>query len=400
MPEPKKWTGARGHTVWRVRFRMDGKQMQESFDTLKEAKAFCSDIESRDARYALRVLHETEAEGTLTLDAIAAQFFDWKESRVRSDRTVADYRRDYANAIKPVLGSRKAGSVLEADVQRWVDGMVGQIAPKTIHDRHALLHQIYAWALHPSQHLADHNPAVGTTLPKKQRTPPKGLHPNEWAALHAAIAQIDADAADLAEFLLATGWRISEAAAVTAWDFEDYGKDGMFVSMAHVMRRNAAGQYVVVDEGKGDASLRRIRLDAEAAEMVRRRLEHVQDGGLVFTTKTGAQWHTDNFRSRIWKPAVKAANLSRKPTPHWLRHTAVFWSAMNGANLADLQARIGHASITTTIGVYGSMIADVSPDVLEKVAAMRHPQLPSGGTGPQGLPASPEHPGTDGATLA
>ena len=369
MPTPKKWVGTRGHAVWRVRFRLDGHQLQESFDTRKEALAFCADVETRDARYALRILHETEAQGTLTLDAIAAQFFDWKTNRVRSDRTVADYRRDYANHIKGPLGSRKAGHVLEADVQAWVDGLT--LAAKTVHDRHALLHQIYAWALHPSRHLVDHNPCIGTDLPKRARKPAKGLHPNEWAALHAAIRQIDQDAADLAEFLLASGWRISEAAAITAWDVEDYGPNGMFVSMGHVLRRNAAGQHVVVQEGKGDASLRRIQLDAAAASMVRRRLERVRDGGLVFTTKTGAQWHTDNFRNRVWRPAVKAANLGRKPTPHWLRHTAVFWLARTGATLPELQSRIGHASITTTIGTYGSMLTDVQPAALDAFAAMR-----------------------------
>ena len=369
MPKPIKWVGARGKTAYRVRFRLDGKQLQESFNTKREADAFCSDIATRDARYALRVLHETEAEGTLTLDAIAAQFFDWKETRVRSDRTVHDYRRDYDKHIKPTLGSRRAGHVLEADVQAWVDALT--LAPKTVHDRHALLHQIYAWALHPARHLVDHNPAVGTTLPKKQKKSPKGLHPNEWVALHAALRQIDKDAADLAEFLLASGWRISEAAAVTAWDVEDYGRRGMYVTMGHVVRRNAAGQHVVVDEGKGDASLRRIQLDAGAAAMVRRRLESVRDGGLVFTTKTGAQWHTDNFRNRIWKPAVKAANLSRKPTPHWLRHTAVFWLARAGASLPELQSRIGHATIATTVNVYGSMLTDVQPTALDAFAAMR-----------------------------
>lgn len=370
MPTPKKYVAKNGKVTWHVRFRHNGRHCQERFDTQREAKIFCSDIETRDAAYALRVLHETEAEGTQTLDAIAEQFFDWKTTRVRSDRTVADYRRDYRRWIAPTLGQRRMGGIDERDVQAWVDSMHGQLEPKTIVDRHALLHQIYVFALHPSRRLVDHNPCIGTELPKRQKKPPKGLHPNEWAALHAALTQIDQDGADLALFLLASGWRISEAAAVTAWDVEDYGT-AMFVSMGHVLRRNAAGQHVVVDEGKGEASLRRIQLDTHAAAMVRRRLENVRDGGLVFTTKTGAQWHTDNFRSRIWRPAVKAANLSRKPTPHWLRHTAVFWLGRAGATLPELQSRIGHASIKTTLDVYGSMLQDVSPAALEGFGAMR-----------------------------
>jgi integrase len=112
------------------------------------------------------------------------------------------------------------------------------------------------------------------------------------------------------------------------------------------------------------------------AAMVRRRLLKVQGGGLVFTNGNGKQWHYANFLNRAWNPAVELANLSRRPTPHWLRHTAVFWLSMSGGSLADIQKRIGHASISTTINVYGTMIQDVSPEVLERFAAMRRGQTP------------------------
>jgi integrase len=370
VPQPTKHIGKRGHVRWSVRFRLDRKQCQESFDTKQAALAFCSDIETRDAHYALRVLHETEAQTTDDLDTIAAEFFEWKATRVRSDRTIADYRRDYRKWIQPEFGARRAGSIIEKDVQAWVDGMHSKLAPKSIGDRHALLHSIYDYACHPNRRLVDHNPCIGTDLPTRQKKPPKGLHPNEWRALHGALTTIDPDAADLALFLLASGWRISEAMALTAWDVEDY-PNGMYVSMGHVLRRNAAGQHVVVQEGKGEASLRRIQLDPDAAAMVRRRLAKVTDGGLIFTTAAGGQWHYSNFLNRAWKPAVKAANLTRGPSPHWLRHTAVFWMALSGASLPELQSRIGHASITTTINVYGSMLQDVSPASLAGFAALR-----------------------------
>jgi hypothetical protein len=44
--------------------------------------------------------------------------------------------------------------------------------------------------------------------------------------------------------------------------------------------------------------------------------------------------------------------------------------AMAGASLPELQGRIGHASITTTINVYGRMLTDVQPAALDAFAAM------------------------------
>ena len=96
----------------------------------------------------------------------------------------------------------------------------------------------------------------------------------------------------------------------------------------------------------------------------------------MFTTASGAQWQYSNFRDRAWAPAVKAANLTRKPSPHWLRHTSVVWLAMSGASMPELQSRIGHESIQTTIDVYGRLLTDVQPAALTNFAAMRSSGAP------------------------
>jgi integrase len=156
---------------------------------------------------------------------------------------------------------------------------------------------------------------------------------------------------------------------------EDTVGAGVYVSMDRVVRRNAAGEFVIVHEGKGQASVRRVKIDEGAAAMFRRRVVGKSLGDLVFTTASGEQLHYSNFRRDAWDPAVKAANLSRRPTPHWLRHTHVVWMALTGASLPELQSRIGHASITTTINVYGRMLNDVSDRALDGFAAMRDAPL-------------------------
>lgn len=357
-----------GSATYAVLFRHGPRQRSLTFNNLRSAETFRKLV---DALGAERALAEYEEHEGMTLDELAARFFEWKRGDVRSDRTVADYERDYRNWISPRLGHRTAKAITEGDVQDLVDHMRAKLAPKSVADRHAILHGIYKYASAPSRNLVAHNPCIGTSLPKRVKKPPKGLRPAEWQALSIALRQINPDAADLAEFLVASGWRWSEATALSPFDVEDDG-DTLFVTMGRVMRRNAAGQVEVVeDEAKSAAGLRRIKLDPHAAEIVRRRVRVRTPLGLVFTTSGGAQWNYGHFRARCWVPAVEAAGLTRKPTPHWLRHSHAAWMLMSGASLAELQRRMGHENITTTVDVYGRMVADVSDTAIDAFAALR-----------------------------
>jgi integrase len=372
---PRKHVAKDGTVTWKVRFRGDaGKQTSETFRTKAKAERFASLLDLIGVEAALRTIYaEERAADAITLDQLAEQFFTWKADRVKSDRTVSDYRRDYRNWIQPTFGQRDADSITETDVQQWVEGMHGKLAAKSIADRHAILHGIFGYGAAATRKLVTSNPCIGTELPPKTKGSPKGLRPAEWQALYAALKTGCPDAADFSLFLLASGWRFSEAAALNAFAVEDWGDGPMYVSMAQVIRRNARNEHVIVEGGKSEAAERRVKLDPEAAEMVRRRLEKVKGDGLVFTNPGGNRWHYNNFLNRMWNPAVKAAQLTRRPTPHWLRHTSVAWFVMaGGVSLPEIQRRIGHEDIGTTIDTYGRMVDDVSEDALNRFAAFRN----------------------------
>lgn len=390
MPTPKPYRRSDGTTTWRVRFRHGGKNTSETFATEKAALAFCSDVTHHGVDYAVRMRDEDEAASTApTLDEAAESFFEWKSTRVRSDRTIADYRAAYKRWISPTLGRRSIAGIEQDDVQALIDTMSAKtkgrkgLSPKSVAHHHALLHSIYTYATHPARAWVDHDPCAATDLPKRTKKPPKGLRPAEWQALHRALVKVDPDADDLALFLLYSGWRWSEAAGLSVWDVDlpaDPLTQPVHVTMGRVLRRNAAGQYVVVEDAKSTAGHRRVALTGEAAIMVARRMVTAEPGGLLFTTKNGASWNYAHFRERAWNKAVKVANLPRVPTPHELRHTHVWWMVQSGASLPELQSRIGHASIKTTIDVYGRMVTDVSAASLTAFDA---------------LAAGPSHPGVD-----
>lgn len=362
-----------GKTTYQVLFRNGTRQSSRSFDSKAGAEKFEKLI---DALGVARALAELDApETSVTFGELAEAYFDFKKHRVRSERTIHDYRRDYSNWISARFGNLAAETITDQEVQAWVDSMIGKLEPKTIAGHHALLGAIFKWATSPGRrHLPEGtNPTAHTELPVRIKRPPKGVRLHAWHALYAALKTIGAskgcgnDAADLAHFLIASGWRISEAIALDESGCED---DGRHVTcyVLQVERRQADGTKRIVEDSKSRAGGRRVKLDPDASAMLRERLRSVDRGGLVLT-RAGKKWNRETFDQGYWLPAAKAVGI-KKPTIHELRHTAVGVFHASGADLAEIQRRIGHESILTTIGVYGGMIDDMKDDALDKTAAL------------------------------
>lgn len=399
-----------GTIAYRVRYRSaSGAQKSETFKdgTAQENEAdaleFSKLLEALGPARAVAYLDD-RAKGSgekghaYTVDDLFALWIDWKATRkneVRSQRTIDDYRATYERHARPAFGHKPANLVTERDIQQWVDNL--DLAPKTIRDCHALIHAVFKWAVQPTRGYAINDPCAATDLPKKRKKPPKGLRPTEWAILHQAALDVDQDAADLLLFMVSTGWRFSECAAIQTMGVDYWtGADGtahVHVTAGRVLRREG-GSFEYVDDTKSEAGARRVRILPGAAEdMVLRRLHGKRPSDLLFTNRNGNRWLYTTFYERYWtrptgtdkhgKPRDKAPNRGRilerakdygldRPdlTPHWLRHTHAGFLILAGEPLPAIQRRLGHASIQTTVDVYGRMVEDASDAGLARVAAM------------------------------
>lgn len=404
MRHPKRYVATNGDVSWRVRYRStSGTEKSETFYDEATAVEFAQLVKALGVARALAYIDERQrAEGdhrdrALTVDDLFARWHDWKAAkdrkgqtrRVRSARTVGDYERMYRHRIKPTLGGRPANLVSQSDVQGWVDALGAELAPKTVADYHSLLHQVYKWGLHPSRALVVGDPCQETDLPRRMRKPPKGLQPAEWQILHQAATNVDPAAADLLLFLVATGWRWSEAAAVQTMAVDHWTEDGKsftFVTMGRVLRRTDHGFEFIDDQAKSASGFRRVRITGAAERMVLWRIEGRAPTDLILTTARGGRWRYEHFYNRVWarpkhgddtpnrvRILEEAARLGLdRPglTPHWLRHTHVGMLILAGENITAIQRRLGHASIKTTNDTYGRMIEDATQVGLDKLAAM------------------------------
>lgn len=369
MASVRERVSTRGEKTYSVLYRHGGRQASKTFATKKAATRLASLIDALGPDRGLAAFAEEQPGRPrgITLDELAEQWFAWKR-RDLTPRALADYQRDYRNWIAGTLGHREAGAITEMDVQHWVDRDLAQLSAKTVADRHALLHGILAWGAAKKRGVIPHNPCLETDLPKRTKKPPKGLTLPEWLALKEAAYRIDEDAADLILFLASTGWRIGEATALTVGAVDDSGEH-MYVSVVQVQRKGEG----LVEGAKSAAGLRRIRMLPESRAMLRRRIVGKGPRDLVFTnahSPTGL-WEPSTFRNRWWRKSVELAGLAdRKPTPHWLRHTHVLLCHLAGMPMQEIQRRLGHEDITTTINVYGRMIDDMPDDVADRLDAL------------------------------
>lgn len=364
-----------GETTWSVLYRQGGRQTSKTFEAKKPAERLALLINTFGVDRGLAAFVE-EAPGRArgaTVDELAAQWFAIKR-RDLTPRAWSDYQRDYDNWIGPFFGHREAAGVGELEVQQWVDRDLARLSAKTVADRHALLHGIFAWASQKKRALVPHNPCLETDLPRRTKKPPKGLTLPEWLALKDAAYRVNDESADLILFLANTGWRIGEATALQAGSLDDSGST-MYVTVDRVNRKGEG----IVAGAKSDAGLRRIRMLPECAAMLRRRLVGKGPGDLVFTNSHSplGLWEPSTFRNRWWAKSVAEAGLAdRKPTPHWLRHTHVMLCHAAGIPMAEIQRRIGHADIKTTINVYGRLIDDMTDESAARLDALLSGRVP------------------------
>jgi len=92
----------------------------------------------------------------------------------------------------------------------------------------------------------------------------------------------------------------------------------------------------------------------------------------LFSGTRGAPMDPAVWRARVWRPAVRKAELAEPlPTPHALRHTAVaLWIAAGVTEPLKLARWAGHTSIAVTCGTYGHLLpddADPTRDALERI---------------------------------
>lgn len=343
------WIEKRGKR-YLIRWREpDGTAQSEAAPDRATARARKAEIEAQLLR------------GSYTAKELRAQAFSAYAREVLSaslrlkDSTRYAYERILERHLEPVIGTVPVGEIDEVLVRRLFARIEPQ-TPATLARVKQVLSRIVGQAFREG--LLARNPMHAVDVPSPKRRDIHVLSPEEVESLAAAI-----EPRFRAMVLLAAwgGLRIGELGALRPEDL-DYER-----GVVHVRRAlsEAAGK-VTVGEPKTKSSKRTVAVPAFVMKELAAHQLAYGTPDRIFTMPQGG-WVTHQTFHRVWKAARERVESTARF--HDLRHTAVALAIRQGAHPKAIQSRLGHASITMTMDVYGHLFPGQDEEIARGLEA-------------------------------
>jgi len=327
---------------WQVRYRdPSGRERSKTFRRKVDANAFMVTVEADKIRGRW-------LDPDLARTPFGEWWARWHAGRVHLRQTTRDRDDSYWRSfIAPTLANRPIGSVDPNLLQSWVSELIEcGVAPATIRKAAQLVRAPLEEAV--DEGLIGLNPARKLSLPPISQTEMQFATNDEIRHLSEAI---DSRWRVMVLTAAYTGLRFGEISGLTVDSLNLLGRK-LTVSK-QLTESNGQVEFGPV---KTSASRRTVTLPQFlCGELSRHLRDHPPSlEGLVFQSANGGPIRRSNWRRRVWLPAVRAAGLDGFRF-HDLRHTHAALLIEQNEHPKVIQARLGHASITTTLNTYGHL---------------------------------------------
>lgn len=287
-------------------------------------------------------------------------FCDWLAlERGLSARTVDAYRRDVERlaTFMATRGVHRPADAGAAELREFVYHLKDMgLQPSSIRRNVSAIRTYFGHLLAEGAVVSD--PTDRLELPRAWRRLPGALSRDEVASILDAPDPADRlfwrDKA-LLEFAYASGVRVGELIALKVRDVD------LEEGLALVLGKGSKERLVPVGRAARQALVVYLR-------EVRPQLAGPKAGGVVFLNARG----TPLTRMGVWKILrrhVTRAGVTKRVTPHTLRHSFATHLLEGGADLASVQEMLGHADIATT-----QIYTHVEREYLRDVHRRYHPR--------------------------
>jgi len=341
------------HGKWQVRYYgPDGQRHAKSFARKTDALAFKGSVETdkqrgdwMDPRLARVTLEDFARDWLKTKGDVGARTFINIDGRLR-------------NYILPTFGGRRVSAIKPVNVRKWVADMSKTRAPSTVRATYRTFSQIMRTA--EIDGLTRRSPCNGIDLPAEGSGEEMHfLTPEQVATL---AETIDGRYRALIFTAAYTGMRAGELAALKV------SRVNLLKRRLDVVESLSEVRGALVTGPTKTRVRRSVTLPAFLADMLG---EHIggypSDDGYVFTMREGGPLRQGNFYKRVFRPAVARAGLSEGLRFHDLRHSCAAILIDQGSNPKQVQARLGHASIRTTLDSYGHLFDSHDSELLREL---------------------------------
>ena len=320
----------------------------------------------------------------VTVTGLLDRWIDHMKAQV-APKTLDRYEQLIENNIKPVLGSMKLEQLRPYHIEgAWTvllqEGRKdnkGGLAPQTVKHCHRLLRQAIAQAVR--WQLISRNPADAVEPPRVARKDLEVLDVEQTAALLRAISKSQYYLPMI--IAVTTGLRRGETLAVR---WRDIDLDGGGLSVMQSLEQTKAGlRFKEPKNGRFRnvampslliTELRRHKLH-QAEELLKLGIRQSKDT-LVCCRFDGEPMNPEDL-SRRFPDAVVKAGLPRI-TFHTLRHSHATQLLSGGTHPKVAQERLGHGSISVTMDLYSHHVPGMQEEAAERVDTALRRALNSG----------------------
>jgi integrase len=280
----------------------------------------------------------------------------WLPSKQVETSTRAAYRSYLDKHFIPTFGKRPMGKILPSEIQRWVttatddaygDGNPKGLSAASVRKYHTMLHSVFERA--QRDRVVTFNPCAHTELPKVIKRKARTLTPTEYDTI---LASLPTQHRLMVETAINTGLRWGELIALKPRHL-DLLKHTLSVEETIVevsIKNSPTGQRMLTKPYPKDNEPRTMAIPADLVDQLAEWIstQHLGPGDLLFATRDGTPISRNTFRTRIWRPAIKASGADFDVRVHDLRHAHASWLLAGGSDLRSVMDRMGHAQITTT----------------------------------------------------
>ena len=274
---------------------------------------------------------------------------EWIASNPHKAQTsIARDRSILTTHVYPLMADTRIDRVSRSQVQHLVNGWTG--ASTSIERQYKCLLALFNFAV--KNGWVPKNPCIDINRPQPIPADRHLLTPNEVLRLVEALGDRDR----LALWTFAeTGWRWGEVFGLRVANVDVAQR---CLTLDKGLTRDEHGAPVLGRSGSRKAKPRVVTITGWLADLLQvhvETLENADADSWLFQDSKGGPIRYNNWRRRVWEPALAAAGLDHvepKLGPHDVRRFNITKLVASGVDVRTVMNRVGHSSPQVTLALY------------------------------------------------